>query len=74
MVAENCKIKVPGVMKNHTLSVHVLDVLKMTEDYDKCMNVWHPWCYFFLSYYYQRFLVLIYHHKISIDFSVVEYV
>lgn len=38
MVAENCNIKVPGVMKNHTLSVHVLDVLKMTEAYDKCMT------------------------------------
>lgn len=47
MVAENDKIKVPGVMKNHTPSVHILAVLKMTETYDKYMNVWHPWCYFF---------------------------
>lgn len=39
MVAENDKIKVPGVMKNHTLSVHIFSVLKMTETYDKCMNV-----------------------------------
>lgn len=51
MVAENDKIKVPGVMKNHTPSVHILAVLKMTETYDKYMNVWHPWGYFFTSYY-----------------------
>lgn len=39
MVAENYKIKVPGVMKNHTLSVHAPEVLRMMETYDKCINV-----------------------------------
>lgn len=69
MVAENCNIKVPGVMKNHTLSVHVLDVLKMTEAYDKCMT---SLMLFFPITLLSK--VLIYHHKISMDFSVIEYV
>lgn len=38
MVAENYKIKVPGVMKNHILNVHVPAVLQTTETYDKYMN------------------------------------
>lgn len=37
--AGNYKIKVPELMKNHISSVHVLAVLKMTETYDKYMNV-----------------------------------
>lgn len=31
MVAENDENKEPGGMKNHTLSLHILPVLKMTE-------------------------------------------
>lgn len=39
MVAENYKIKVPGVMKNHILGVHVLlAVLKMTRNVK--INIW----------------------------------
>ena len=37
MVAGNYKIKVPGVMKNHTLNAP--EVLKMMETYDKCISV-----------------------------------
>lgn len=73
MVAGNYKIKVPGVMKNHTLNVHAPEVLKMMETYDKRISM-TSLMLFFLSYYYQMFLVLIYHHKISIDFNIVEYI
>lgn len=39
MVAENYKIKVPGVMRNHILNVRVLAAFQTRETYDKYMNV-----------------------------------
>lgn len=74
MVAENYKIKVPGVMKNHILGVHVLlAVLKMTGNVRLICECIMPLMLLFNYHIIIRCSVyLTYHHTSSTDYNVIH--
>lgn len=74
MVAENYQIKVPRVMKNHILGVHVLlAVLKMTGNVRLIYECIMPLIILFNYHIIIKCSMnLTYHHKSSIDYNVIH--